>query len=219
MEVSSPARLIDHTLLRPDARESEIRQLCQEAIAHHLMAVCVNPTWIELVATLLKGSDSLPITVTGFPLGASTSKNKALETEEAILLGAQEIDTVMNIGLAKDGRWKAVEADLREVVKGAGIIPVKVIIETGFLSTEEVVAACKASVAAGAAFVKTSTGFGPRGASVEDIRTMRATVGPDLGVKASGGIRDADLFRKMVLAGASRVGSSSSVKILGDLKK
>ncbi len=219
METSSPERLIDHTLLRPDARESEIRQLCTEAITHRLMAVCVNPFWIELVAELLKGSHSLPITVTGFPLGASTSKNKAIESAEAILLGAHEIDTVMNIGLAKEGRWQEVEKDLREVVKASGIIPVKVIIETCYLNPEEIVAASQASVAAGAAFVKTSTGFGPRGATVEDIRLMRKTVGPLIGVKASGGIRDAELFKRMRDAGASRIGSSSSVKILGDLKK
>jgi deoxyribose-phosphate aldolase len=214
-----PERFLDHTLLKADATEADIRKLCTEAREHSMMAVCVNPTWIPLCVELLRGSKTLPITVVGFPLGAMTSESKAWETENALKLGAQEIDMVLNLGFAKEGQWKKVENDIRSVTKIEPRKTVKVILETCYLNPDEIVSASKAAMEGGAAFVKTSTGFGPRGATIEDVRLMRKTVGPNFGVKASGGIREVALFKAMVEAGANRVGSSSSVKILEELRK
>ncbi len=183
------------------------------------MAVCVNPSWIPLVSELLNGSETLPITVVGFPLGAMTSTSKAFEAQEAITLGAREIDMVINLSAAKDGDWVAVEKDIQAVLKATKSVPLKVILETSFLTEDEIALASKACLQAGAAFVKTSTGFGARGASVEDIQIIKSVVGESMGIKASGGIRDVETFRAMVAAGATRVGSSSSVKILAELKK
>lgn len=208
------ARLIDHTLLKPDATRAELVKLCQEAATHKFASVCINTMWVPLAFELLKGSGVMTICVVGFPLGAATSRAKAAETREAIQNGAAEIDMVVNLGLLKGGDHDAVYDDIRAVVEAAQGRPVKVILETHLLTRDQKVAACALSRAAGAAFVKTSTGFSGGGATAEDIALMRAVVGPDMGVKASGGVRTADDARKMVAAGASRLGASASVAIV-----
>ena len=208
------ARYIDHTLLKPDATRAEIVKVCEEARQHGFASVCVNSTWIGLVATLLEGSRSMGICVVGFPLGAATTSTKVAETREAIVRGAREIDMVVNIGWLKGGELDAAYDDIRAVVEAAAPVPVKVILETSMLTREEKVACCAISKAAGAAFVKTSTGFGGGGATAEDIALMRAVVGPNIGVKASGGVRSADDARKMIAAGADRLGASASVAIV-----
>lgn len=208
------ARLIDHTLLKPDATRAELVKLCQEAATHKFASVCINTMWVPLAVELLKGSGVMTICVVGFPLGAATSRAKAAETREAIQNGAAEIDMVVNLGLLKGGDHDAVYDDIRAVVEAAQGRPVKVILETHLLNRDQKVAACALSKAAGAAFVKTSTGFSGGGATAEDIALMRAVVGPDMGVKASGGVRTADDARKMVAAGASRLGASASVAIV-----
>lgn len=208
------ARRIDHTLLKAEASEAQIRKLCEEARAHSFYSVCLNARWIPLAATCLKGSSTVPITVVGFPLGANGSAAKAFEAEHAIRLGAKEIDMVIDVGALKSGAWKEVEEDIRAVAKACGTTPLKVILETGFLSVDEIRSACQAAVRAGASFVKTSTGFGPGGATVEHIRLMRETVGPQVGVKASGGIRDRATAEALLQAGADRLGCSASVAIV-----
>ncbi len=205
---------IDHTLLKPDATRSELVTLCTEARTHGFASVCVNTTWIPLCVELLKGSKVMAICVVGFPLGAATSRAKAEETREAIANGAAEIDMVVNIGLLKSGEHDAVLRDIRAVVDAAQGRPVKVILETHLLTREQKIAACALSKAAGAAFVKTSTGFSGGGATAEDIALMRAVVGPDMGVKASGGVRTAADAERMIAAGASRLGASASVAIV-----
>lgn len=208
------ARMIDHTLLKPDATKDQIIHLCNEAKEHVFASVCVNPYWVSLAAKELAGTEVKVCTVVGFPLGASTSESKAFETKDAISKGAQEIDMVMNIGALKSGDLATVEQDIREVVEAANGTLVKVILETGLLNEEEIVAASKASKAAGAHFVKTSTGFGYGGATVEAVRIMRETVGPEIGVKASGGVRDLAGAEAIIVAGANRIGASASVAIV-----
>jgi deoxyribose-phosphate aldolase len=208
------ARKIDHTLLKPDATRKDLVKLCEEARAHRFYSVCINTTWVPLCVELLKGSGVLCICVVGFPLGAATTRAKAAETREAIAQGAGEIDMVVNIGLLKSGDHNKVFEDIRAVVEAASGRPVKVILETHLLSHDEKITACALSKAAGAAFVKTSTGFSGGGATAEDIRLMRAVVGPDMGVKASGGVRTAQDAATMIQAGANRLGASASVAIV-----
>jgi deoxyribose-phosphate aldolase len=210
------ARLIDHTLLKPDATCDEIRKICLEALKFGFASVCVNPWNVSLAAELLRGSDVRVCTVVGFPLGATLPQVKQFEAEETIKLGAQEIDMVINIGALKSGLTEAVEADIRGVAdashRGGAIC--KVILEASLLTTEEKVRGSLAAKNAGADFVKTSTGFSTGGATAEDVRLMRAVVGDGLGVKASGGVRSLEDLQKMVEAGATRIGASASVKIL-----
>ena len=210
------ARRIDHTLLKADARAAEFEKLCAEARTHSFASVCVNTSRLGEVVTRLTGSPVLPIAVVGFPLGAMEAGAKAGETRRAIDLGAKEIDMVLNIGLLKDANYTAVSDDIEAVVLAARLrkIPVKVILETALLTREEKIAGCAIAKSAGAAFVKTSTGFGGAGATVEDIRLMRAVVGVGMGVKASGGIRTRDDALRMLAAGADRLGASSSVAIV-----
>ncbi|MBC7385207.1 MAG: deoxyribose-phosphate aldolase [Cryobacterium sp.] len=211
------ARFIDHTLLKAGATSLEIEKICQEALLHRFASVCVNTSQIEKVASLLSGqSTTLPIAVVGFPLGAMDSKAKAAETRRAVELGAREIDMVIAIGSLKDRDYVRVESDIREVVQAASGHPVKVILETCLLSHEEKVIACVVAKRAGAAFVKTSTGFSTGGATLNDVKLMRRVVGPSLGVKASGGIRSREDALQMIQAGATRLGASSSVSIVGE---
>ncbi len=208
------ARLIDHTLLKPDATEEQIKKLCQEALEFSFASVCVNPSWVPLAAKLLEGSLVKVCTVIGFPLGATTPTTKAIETRDAIANGAREIDMVINVGALKSGDDQLVLRDIEAVVAAArGQALVKVILDTALLTKEEIVKACLLAKRAGADFVKTSTGFGGGGATVEDIALMRQTVGEGMGVKASGGIRDRKSAEALVAAGASRIGASASVAI------
>ena len=209
------ASLIDHTLLKPEASESDIKKLCEEAVQFGFASVCVNPGWVKKAAEFLKGSGVPVCTVIGFPLGATLSDVKAYEARRSIFNGAREVDMVINIGALKSGDVCAVEDDIRSVVEAAhenGVL-CKVIIETALLTDEEKVRACLASKNAGADFVKTSTGFSKGGATVEDIALMRRTVGSSLGVKASGGVKGIDDARAMFAAGATRIGASVGVKI------
>lgn len=207
--------LIDHTLLKPDATSEQIINLCEEAKEYSFASVCVNPVNVRLASELLRGVLVKVCTVIGFPLGAATSIVKAIETRDAIANGASEVDMVINVGALKSGDYDLVRRDIEAVVDAArGNALVKVILETALLTDEEKVKGCLLAKLAGADFVKTSTGFGPGGATVEDIRLMRKVVGPDMGVKASGGIRDYEAARRMVEAGASRIGASASVKIM-----
>lgn len=209
------ASWIDHTLLKPDATEQAIEKLCFEAISHKFHTVCVNGKWVSLCNEILKDSQTGIAVVVGFPLGATHTPVKAFESAVAAAGGATEIDMVLSIGQLLEGNHEAVEADIREVVGAvAGQAIVKVILETGFLSDEQKVTACKISEAAGAHFVKTSTGFGPGGATEADIRLMRGAVSSHVQVKASGGIRDLDTAVRMIEAGASRLGTSSGIAIL-----
>ncbi|MGL5549740.1 MAG: deoxyribose-phosphate aldolase [Culicoidibacterales bacterium] len=207
-------KLIDHTILKPETVQSQVEMICEEALAYDFASVCINPTWVKLASTLLAGSDVKVCTVIGFPLGANTPEVKAFETKDAISNGAQEIDMVINIGAAKAGNWELVERDIRAVVEAANGTLVKVIIETCLLTDEEKVQACLASVAAGADYVKTSTGFSTGGATIADVQLMRETVGPDIGVKASGGVRSYEDMEAMVSAGATRIGTSSGVLLM-----
>ncbi len=210
------AHLIDHTLLKPEATVQQISQLCHEALLYRFASVCVNPSHVKLAAQLLRGSDVKVCTVVGFPLGATASQAKLFETEQALADGATEIDMVINIGALKGGDDGLVEQDIAGVAQAAhrrGAI-CKVIIETALLDDEEKVRACRLAKQAGADFVKTSTGFSSGGATLEDVRLMRQTVGPTLGVKASGGIRNLSDARSMIAAGATRLGASAGVKIV-----
>ena len=210
------ARLIDHTLLKPEASRDDIRKLCAEALKYGFASVCVNPWNVSLAAELLRGSEVRVCTVVGFPLGATLPQVKVFETEETIKLGAQEIDMVINVGALKSKQDEAVEADIRGVVEAShrGGAICKVILETALLTTEEKVRGSVAAKNAGADFVKTSTGFSTGGATAEDVRLMRAAVGHHIGIKAAGGVRTLDDLQKMVEAGATRIGASASVKIL-----
>ena len=213
---SDLARYIDHTLLKPDATEEQIRKLCAEAREYHFASVCVNPTWVSLCRELLAGSDVVVCTVVGFPLGATLPEVKVFETERSIEDGAREIDMVLNIGRLKSKQYVYVEEDIAGVVQAAHArgATVKVIIEAALLTDEEKVEACVLAKAAGADYVKTSTGFGPGGATVEDVALMRKVVGRDMGVKAAGGIRSAETAKRMIEAGATRIGASAGVKIV-----
>ncbi len=212
----SIARLIDHTLLKPDASAAEIAQLCQEAREYHFASVCVNSAYVPLCADLLKGSDVAVCTVVGFPLGASPAEVKAYEAQLAIQNGASEIDMVLNIGTIKSRDIRGLHHDIATVVKTchAHNVICKVILETSKLTDEEKVIACQVAKMAGADFVKTSTGFGGGGATVSDIALMRKVVGPDIGVKASGGVRNYQDAAAMVKAGATRIGASAGVMIV-----
>ncbi|MGN0905548.1 MAG: deoxyribose-phosphate aldolase [Bullifex sp.] len=212
--MSNIASYIDHTMLAPQATVSQIRQLCEEAGKYHFASVCVNSCHVALCADLLKDSGVNVCTVVGFPLGAMSTKAKAFEAECAVADGAVEIDMVINVGAIKDRNWDFVEEDIRAVKKACGGKLLKVILETCLLTDEEIIKACQLSEAAGADFVKTSTGFSKGGATTEAVALMRATVGNRLGVKASGGIRDKDSALKMIEAGASRLGCSAGVKIM-----
>jgi deoxyribose-phosphate aldolase len=212
---SSLAKYIDHTLLKPDASEDQIRKVCDEAKKHQFASVCVNPSYIKLVAEQLAGSGVAPCVVVGFPLGATTPEVKADETNTVVLNGAKEVDMVINVGAVKSGNWALVKRDIEAVVGAAkGRALVKVIIETCLLTDEEKVKACTVSKLAGADFVKTSTGFSTGGATVEDVRLMRQTVGPVMGVKASGGVKDYNSAVAMIKAGATRLGTSSGAVIV-----
>jgi deoxyribose-phosphate aldolase len=210
------AGLIDHTLLKPEASRDDIRKLCKEAVRFGFASVCINPWNVPLAAELVRGSNVKVCTVIGFPLGATLPQVKIREAEESIKLGAQEVDMVLNVGALKSGQDDVVESDIRGVVEAAhrGGAICKVIFETSLLSVEEKVRAAIASKRAGADFVKTSTGFSTGGATAEDVALMRAVVGTDIGVKASGGVRTLDDLKKMVCAGATRIGASASVKIM-----
>ena len=209
------ASLIDHTLLKPDASQNEIKHLCEEAAQYHFASVCVNPTWVRACACHLQGSGVPVCTVIGFPLGATLPDVKAYEARRAIMDGAREVDMVINVGAFKSGDDCLVEHDIRSVVEVAHEhdVTCKVIIETALLTDDEKVRACQAAKSAGADFVKTSTGFSKGGATVADIALMRRTVGADLGVKASGGVKSMADARAMVEAGATRIGASVGVKI------
>jgi deoxyribose-phosphate aldolase len=212
---ASLAKYVDHTILKPDASEDQVRKVCDEAKKYHFASVCVNPSYIKLVAEQLAGSGVAPCVVVGFPLGATTPEVKAEETNNVIMNGAKEVDMVINVGAVKSGNWTLVKRDIEAVVAAAkGRALVKVIIETCLLTDEEKVKACTVSKLAGADFVKTSTGFSTGGATVEDVRLMRQTVGPVIGVKASGGVRDYDSAVAMIKAGATRLGTSNGVKIV-----
>lgn len=212
------AALIDHTLLKQDATKEQIEKLCEEAKTYTFASVCVNPTWVNLSAKLLQESPVKVCTVIGFPLGASTSAVKAFETTDAIENGADEIDMVINVGALKGQDHELVQKDIEAVVNAAkGKAIVKVILETCLLTKEEIKVASELSKAAGADFVKTSTGFSTGGATVEDVKLMRETVGPDLGVKASGGVRSLEDVQSMVEVGATRIGASSGVAIMQGL--
>ena len=208
--------VIDHTLLKPDATRVEIEQLCREAAKFHFATVCVNPSWVALAAARLRGAGVGVCSVVGFPLGATTAEVKNFETRRAIYDGATEIDMVINVGALKSGDLRTVERDIEAVTepcRQCGVVS-KVIIEAALLTDEEKITACTLSKAAGADFVKTSTGFGPGGATAADVALMRRVVGDQMGVKAAGGVRDLEGLKAMVAAGASRVGASAGVKIV-----
>ena len=209
------ASLIDHTVLKPEATEADIVRICREAVDYGFASVCVNPYYVPLVADMLRGSRVLTCTVVGFPLGASMPETKAFEATRAVQDGAQEIDMVINIGALKSARYDWVRHDVEQVVASAhkGSAIVKVIFETALLTDEEKIIACEISRDAGAEFVKTSTGFGPGGATTDDVALMRRIVGVELGVKASGGIGNRESAAQMIAAGATRIGASAGVRI------
>lgn len=215
------AGLIDHTLLKPDATRPEIERLCDEAREYGFATVCVNPTWVRLAAARLKGSPVAVCSVVGFPFGATTPDVKHYETRRAIFDGAMEIDMVINVGALKSGDLHLVTRDIEAVVgpcRDAGAAT-KVIIEAALLTTSEKITACTLAKAARADFVKTSTGFGPGGATAADVALMRSVVGTDMGVKAAGGVRDLESLKAMVAAGATRIGASAGVRIVQESKK
>ncbi|PKH08387.1 deoxyribose-phosphate aldolase [Planomicrobium sp. MB-3u-38] len=217
--MSNIASYIDHTLLKPESTKEQVIELCKEAAEYEFASVCVNPSYVETAAAELKDSKVKVCTVIGFPLGASTSETKAFETKDAIAKGAEEIDMVVNIGAIKSGDSELVKNDIQAVVEAAkGKAIVKVIIEASLLTDEEKVLASLLSKEAGADFVKTSTGFSTGGATVADVKLMRETVGSELGVKASGGVRSLEDVQAMIDAGASRIGASSGVQIMQGLK-
>ena len=217
------AKMIDHTILKADATQSDIEKLCEEAKKYNFASVCVNPYWVSLASDLLKNSTVKVCTVIGFPLGATSSESKASETEIAILQGADEVDMVINVGAMKNNKTDIVENDILSVVNSARKtgktqnknIIVKVILETCYLTKDEIKNACICAKNAGADFVKTSTGFGTGGATTEDVALMKQTVGETMQVKASGGIRDYETAIKMIEAGATRLGTSSGISIVG----
>ena len=210
------AHMIDHTLLKPDATQDEVAQLCYEARKYKFASVCVNPSYVKLCSELLEGSGVEVCVVVGFPLGATPTDGKVFETQQAIREGASEVDMVINVGALKSRDYESIERDIASIANAChadGAI-LKVIIEAALLTDEEKVVACQLSKVAGADFVKTSTGFGPGGATIEDVALMRRVVGPTMGVKAAGGIRTFEDAQKMIAAGASRLGASASVRII-----
>ncbi|SFR10490.1 deoxyribose-phosphate aldolase [Desulfoscipio geothermicus DSM 3669] len=215
------AKMIDHTLLKPTATREDIIKLCSEAREYSFAAVCINPFYVQLAAKNLKDSGVLVCTVIGFPLGSASMASKAFEAAEAVKNGAREVDMVINIGALKEGREGVVLEDIRAVVEAVrsqeADAVTKVIIETGYLTREEKIMACRLAGQAGAHYVKTSTGFGPGGATVEDVMLMRETVGPSMGVKASGGIKNVQQALAMIEAGATRIGASAGVEIIRNL--
>jgi deoxyribose-phosphate aldolase len=215
------AGLIDHTLLRPEATRQDIEILCREAVEHRFATVCVNPVWVPLATAILQGSGVGVCAVVAFPLGATTAGAKAHESCGAIVDGAREIDMVMNVGALKGGDLDAARRDIEAVAaacrKGGALC--KVIIETALLTDDEKVAACAIAKAAGADFVKTSTGFGPGGATAADVALMRRAVGSEMGIKAAGGIRDLNTVQEMLAAGATRIGTSAGVRIVEEAKR
>ncbi len=217
-DVRELAALMDHTLLRPEATRTQIERLCDEALQVGFAAVCVNPAWVPLAAQKLSGSKVIVASVAGFPFGATSTHAKRAEAEAAMLAGAREIDMVMNVGVMKSGDLGLAESDIRGVVEvcHAAGATVKVILENAYLTEREKAAACQIAKRAGADFVKTSTGFGPSGATEADVRLMRQTVGPELGVKAAGGIRTLADALRMLQAGATRLGTSQSLAILAE---
>ncbi len=214
--MNSYAKYIDHTLLAMDATEPQIKKICEEAKTHHFYSVCVNSSYVPLVASQLAGSDVKVCSVIGFPLGAMLTSCKVFETKAAIDAGAQEIDMVINVGQLKSGHWQQVEQDIQAVYEAAGDVPLKVIIEACLLNQDEIVKVCTICKQIGVAFVKTSTGFSRSGASEEDVQLMRKTVGEHIGVKASGGIRDQLTAQNMINAGANRLGTSAGVAIVNN---
>ena len=214
MDNKTIASMIDHTLLKPEATPAQVERLCAEAAEYHFASVCVNPVYIPLAARLLKGTGVKVCCVVGFPLGAIAPEQKAAEAASCVAMGAEELDMVIHVGAAKAGDWALVQRDIEGVVKAAAGHTVKVIIETCLLTDEEKVKACEAAKAAGAHFVKTSTGFSTGGATTHDIALMRKTVGPEMGVKASGGIRDYETAMAMIEAGANRIGASAGIAIV-----
>lgn len=214
MDKKTIASMIDHTLLKPEATPAQVEKLCAEAAEYHFASVCVNPVYIPLAARLLKDTCVKVCCVVGFPLGAIAPEQKAAEAASCAAMGAEELDMVIHIGAAKAGDWALVQRDIEGVVKAAAGRTVKVIIETCLLTDEEKVKACEAAKAAGAHFVKTSTGFSTGGATTHDIALMRKTVGPEMGVKASGGIRDYATAMAMIEAGANRIGASAGIEIV-----
>ena len=214
MDKKTIAAMIDHTLLKPEATPAQIEKLCAEAAEYHFASVCVNPVYIPLAARLLKGTGVKVCCVVGFPFGAIAPEQKAAEAASCAAMGAEELDMVIHVGAAKAGDWALVQRDIEGVVKAAAGHTVKVIIETCLLTDEEKVKACEAAKAAGAHFVKTSTGFSTGGATTHDIALMRKTVGPEMGVKASGGIRDYATAMAMIEAGANRIGASAGIAIV-----
>ncbi len=214
MDKKTIAAMIDHTLLKPEATPAQIEKLCAEAAEYHFASVCVNPVYIPLAARLLKGTGVKVCCVVGFPLGAIAPEQKAAEAASCAAMGAEELDMVIHVGAAKVGDWALVQRDIEGVVKAAAGHTVKVIIETCLLTDGEKVKACEAAKAAGAHFVKTSTGFSTGGATTHDIALMRKTVGPEMGVKASGGIRDYETAMAMIEAGANRIGASAGIAIV-----
>lgn len=208
------SKYIDHTQLKPDATKEKIVALCSEAKEYDFASVCINPCWIPLAKELLAGSDVKVCTVIGFPLGAMSTSAKCLEAADAVRAGAEEVDMVINIGMLKDGNDDYVRNEIAAIKKACDGRLLKVIIETCLLTEEEKVRACVLAKEAGADFVKTSTGFSTGGATVEDVALMRRTVGPDMGVKAAGGVRDKETFEAMIKAGATRIGTSSGKNLI-----
>jgi deoxyribose-phosphate aldolase len=208
------SKYIDHTILKPNARKTDIENLCKEAIKYGFKGVCVNPSFISVASSLLKGKKPIVIAAVGFPLGASQSSTKAFEAKEAVAAGSDEIDMVINIGALKEKEYKLVFDDIVGVVNEVNPCPVKVIIETCFLTKDEIIIACALATVAGALFVKTSTGFGEKGATVDDIKLMKSIVGNKVKIKASGGIKNYKTALEMIEAGASRIGTSSSIDII-----
>ncbi|KAB7709211.1 deoxyribose-phosphate aldolase [Bacillus aerolatus] len=218
-QFSDMAKTIDHTLLKAETTKEEVKKLCEEARAYEFASVCINPVWVAYAGEQLEGTKVKVCTVIGFPLGATTTEVKAFETKNAIQNGATEVDMVINIGALKAGDDETVLKDIQAVTAAArGKALTKVIIETSLLTDEEKERACTLAVQAGAHYVKTSTGFSTGGATVEDVQLMRKTVGPDIGVKASGGVRSQEDAAGMIKAGATRIGASSGVKIVQGLK-
>lgn len=213
---SDLASLIDHTLLKPEATRPQVTQLCREALEYGFAAVCVNPYWVRTCAALVKGSPVVVASVVGFPLGATTTDAKVYEARRALFDGAREIDMVINVGALKSHEDEAVRKDMEEVVRACheADSQTKVILETALLTQEEKVRACVLAREAGADFVKTSTGFGPGGATAEDVALMRSVVGPGMGIKAAGGIKDYETAKRLVEAGATRIGASAGVRIV-----